>query len=79
MVVRWCGPTAVVSNSILIGNWADEVGGGAYGGALYNCTVEGNSALNTHPTELTSRWGFENASVRTCRKNRLNNQMRASL
>jgi hypothetical protein len=38
------GLSAVVSNCVLIGNSADSTGGGAYSGALNNCTLTGNSA-----------------------------------
>ena len=36
--------SAVLSNCVLSGNWAANVGGGAYGGTLNNCTLTGNSA-----------------------------------
>jgi hypothetical protein len=43
----WCGSSsAVVSNCVLTGNWADEAGGGAYGGTLNNCTLTGNYATH---------------------------------
>jgi sugar lactone lactonase YvrE len=38
--------SAVVSNCVLTGNSAWNVGGGAYGGTLNNCTLSGNSAPN---------------------------------
>ncbi|MGA2177433.1 MAG: PKD domain-containing protein [Verrucomicrobiota bacterium] len=43
----WCESTsAVLSNCVLSGNSAWNVGGGAYGGTLNNCTLFGNSAPN---------------------------------
>jgi hypothetical protein len=42
----WCeGNGAVVSNCVLIGNYAPQYGGGAYRGTLNNCIVSNNSAL----------------------------------
>ena len=41
----WCESSGVLSNCVLTGNSAAEVGGGAEGGTLYNCTLTGNSAL----------------------------------
>ena len=39
----WCeSDTGVISNCVLVANSASD-GGGAYGGALYNCTLTGNS------------------------------------
>lgn len=40
----WCVPGAVVSNCVLSGNTAQDSGGGAYGGAFYNCLFTGNTA-----------------------------------
>jgi len=40
----WCESSAVVSNSILAGNCADDYGGGAYEGTLRNCLLLVNSA-----------------------------------
>jgi PKD repeat protein len=41
----WCESAAlVVSNCVLTGNSAQEFGGGAYRGTLYNCVLKGNSA-----------------------------------
>jgi PKD repeat protein len=49
----YCEPFAVVTNCVLTGNsalYSDEwgafpcLGGGVYGGTLYNCTLTGNSA-----------------------------------
>src|SRR5215472_11726851 len=43
----WCGSSsAVVSNCVLTGNSADQVGGGAYYCTLNNCTLTGNSAFS---------------------------------
>jgi hypothetical protein len=43
----WCGaPTAVVSNCVIIGNFAYYGGGGAYGGTLNSCIVTSNSAVS---------------------------------
>jgi len=40
----WCeSPAAVVSNCVLVGNSANNGGGGADGGTLYNCMLIGNS------------------------------------
>ncbi len=45
-----CETTAVVSNCLIVGNSAvgnwvsDSLGGGAYGGTLYRCTLSGNRA-----------------------------------
>ena len=42
----WCESTnALVMNCTLTNNWAYNLGGGAYGGTLSNCTLTGNSAL----------------------------------
>jgi PKD repeat protein len=39
----WCASTnEVLTNCVLTGNSASEVGGGAYGGTLVNCTLTGN-------------------------------------
>ena len=38
-------PSAVVTNCTLIENFADNSGGGAYGGALNNCMVVGNEVM----------------------------------
>jgi hypothetical protein len=39
-----CVISAVLTNCVLIGNSADESGGGVTRGTLYNCTLTGNSA-----------------------------------
>jgi hypothetical protein len=39
----WCEVSGMVSNCIVVGN-AASWGGGVYGGTLYNCTLEGNTA-----------------------------------
>jgi PKD repeat protein len=41
-----CQSTNVVANCILTGNRAGNQGGGAYGAALVNCALNGNSTLN---------------------------------
>jgi hypothetical protein len=68
----WCESTnAAVFNCVVVGNSADDFGGGAYGGTLNNCTLTGNSAagwgggawggtLNIH-----SSWFRGEASVST--------------
>ncbi len=40
----WCEISGVVSNCVLVGNTAGLIGGGSYGGRLYNCTMNGNDA-----------------------------------
>jgi PKD domain-containing protein len=41
----WCESTSVVvSNCVLVGNWATNYGGGIYSGTLFNCKLAGNSA-----------------------------------
>jgi hypothetical protein len=52
----YCESTsAVLTNCILTGNWAELNGGGAYGGTLNNCTLTGNTATgwagNNNPGE----------------------------
>jgi hypothetical protein len=43
----WCGSfAAVVSNCVVMGNFAGSDGGGAFGGTLNNCTLSGNSAFD---------------------------------
>jgi PKD repeat protein len=39
----WCDVGGIVSNCVLIGNSAQNNGGGAYGSTLYNCIVISNS------------------------------------
>ncbi|MGB7769316.1 MAG: choice-of-anchor Q domain-containing protein [Verrucomicrobiia bacterium] len=42
----WCeDSSAVVSNCVLSVNVSDSLGGGAFSGTLYNCTLTGNSAV----------------------------------
>jgi len=40
----WCEPGAVVTNCVIAGNSANNVGGGAYSGTLSGCLLSGNSA-----------------------------------
>jgi len=40
----WCETSAVISNCIIVGNIAPNVGGGVYGGTLSRCIVSGNQA-----------------------------------
>jgi hypothetical protein len=55
----WCESTAeVVSNCVLIGNSAFRAGGGAEGGMLDGCTVQGNSA--------DSGGGADRATLNNC-------------
>ena len=42
----FCEPSAVLSNSVLIDNSANDEGGGAYAGTFYNCVLIYNSARN---------------------------------
>jgi hypothetical protein len=42
----WCaGPSATVSNCVLMANNAEEFGGGAYGGTLNDCVISNNLAF----------------------------------
>jgi PKD repeat protein len=41
--VHCASPNAFLTNCVIVGNYAD-MGGGAGGGTLYNCTLTGNSA-----------------------------------
>jgi hypothetical protein len=55
----YCESTsAVLSNCVLTGNSAANVGGGAYGGTLNNCTLTGNSAW--------SGGGAADSTLNTC-------------
>jgi hypothetical protein len=40
----WCETNAAAPNCVLTGNAAYNLGGGAYGGTLYNCTLTNNFA-----------------------------------
>ncbi len=40
----WSDSSGTVSNCVIVGNWAAYRGGGAYYGALKNCTILANSA-----------------------------------
>jgi hypothetical protein len=43
----WCAPGGVVSNCLVVGNYADPTygfGGGVFGGTIYNSTLTNNSA-----------------------------------
>jgi hypothetical protein len=43
----WCAPGGVVSNCVVVGNYADPIfgfGGGVFGGMIYNSTLTNNSA-----------------------------------
>jgi len=37
-------PNAFVTNCVIVGNFVNDSGGGAYGCTLYNCTLAGNAA-----------------------------------
>ena len=54
----WCEPSATLTNCVIIGNRAEESGGGVFGGTLDNCKVVSNSA----------RWGggADEASLTNC-------------
>ena len=41
----WCeSPSSLVSNCVIIANFAYAVGGGGYGGGYWNCNIKSNSA-----------------------------------
>ena len=44
--VRNESTNTIISNCVIIGNTADNRGGGAYYGTLYNCALTGNSVTN---------------------------------
>jgi hypothetical protein len=43
----WCETNAVLTNCIIVGNHANDDGGGVYGGTLFRCIISGNSTQDS--------------------------------
>ena len=44
----WCATArSTLTNCVLLGNSANDSGGGVSGGTLYNCVIQGNTTFNT--------------------------------